>query len=51
MHERLFANPKTLGVDDLKRHATELGLNAERLRVASTAAAAPPKCRLTSRRA
>lgn len=29
MHERLFANPKALGVDDLKRHAAELGLNAE----------------------
>lgn len=29
MHERLFANPKALSVDDLKRHAAELGLNQE----------------------
>ncbi|MCL4819798.1 MAG: DsbA family protein [Vicinamibacteria bacterium] len=28
MHERLFANPKALGSDDLKRHAAALGLDS-----------------------
>jgi protein-disulfide isomerase len=28
MHERLFANPKALGIDDLKRHAAALGLDS-----------------------
>ena len=29
MHDRLFERQKNLGVDDLKRHATELALNPE----------------------
>lgn len=28
MHERLFANPKALGVEDLRRYAADLGLDA-----------------------